>query len=90
MWCKWDVMEIRTTKLADAFHRLIGYLLQSKYPPMAKLLRRLRMAKLLRRLRSCNTNVRGHLLNMDRRRTDGRNLKRWDRLRRIKIEREMR
>ncbi|KHJ92274.1 hypothetical protein OESDEN_07846 [Oesophagostomum dentatum] len=80
MWYKWNVMDTRTTNAAEAFHRLLGCLLQGKYPPMAKL---------LRRLRSCNTTAKGRFLNMERRRTDGRRLKRRDRLRRERIQRSM-
>ncbi|VDM68584.1 unnamed protein product [Strongylus vulgaris] len=56
MWNKWGVTA-RTTNAAEAFHRLLGCLLQGKYPSMAML---------LRRLQSCNTNARGDFLNMER------------------------
>ncbi|CAJ0600400.1 unnamed protein product [Cylicocyclus nassatus] len=33
MWNKWQVADTRTTNAAEAFHRLLGTLLQGKYPP---------------------------------------------------------
>ncbi|VDO51561.1 unnamed protein product [Haemonchus placei] len=80
MWCKWDVSILRTTNAAESFNRLLGVLLQVKYP---------RMSDLLRALQGTVTTARGTLLNIERRRMDPRPLRRRDRIRRRRVEREM-
>ncbi|CAJ0605996.1 unnamed protein product [Cylicocyclus nassatus] len=76
MWNKWGIKDTRTTNAAEAFHRKLGTLLECKYPLMSRL---------LEELKSCNTNAKGDFLNMERRPTDGRRLRRRDLRRREKI-----
>uniref|UniRef100_A0A7I5E7T5 Tnp_DDE_dom domain-containing protein n=1 Tax=Haemonchus contortus TaxID=6289 RepID=A0A7I5E7T5_HAECO len=60
--------------------RLLGVLMQVKFP---------RMSDLLRALQGTVTTARGTLLNVERRRMDPRPLRRRDRLRRRRVEKEM-
>ncbi|CAJ0597700.1 unnamed protein product [Cylicocyclus nassatus] len=76
MWNKWGIKDTRTTNAAEAFHRNLGTLLECKYPLMSRL---------LEELKSCNNNAKGDFLNMERRPTDGRRLRRRDLRRREKI-----
>ncbi|KAK5977771.1 hypothetical protein GCK32_008294, partial [Trichostrongylus colubriformis] len=57
MWHKWDVPELRTTNVAESFHRLPGILLEGKH---------LRMSDLIVTLQGRVTTARGALLSAER------------------------
>ncbi|KAK6012324.1 hypothetical protein OSTOST_22530, partial [Ostertagia ostertagi] len=57
MWNKWNVLELRTTNIAESYHRQLGRRFREKYP---------RMSDLLFALRGYVTTARGDLLNIER------------------------
>ncbi|KAK6040098.1 hypothetical protein COOONC_22397 [Cooperia oncophora] len=42
LWCKWKLTELRTTNLAEAFHRRLGLLINGDHPPLNALIEALR------------------------------------------------
>ncbi|XGW33773.1 hypothetical protein V3C99_017880 [Haemonchus contortus] len=42
MWCKWGLEELRTTNLAEAFHRRLPVLINVDHPPLSVLIEALR------------------------------------------------
>ncbi|KAK6041518.1 hypothetical protein COOONC_20976 [Cooperia oncophora] len=35
MWCKWKLEDLRTTNIAEAFHRWLGFLIDVDHPPLS-------------------------------------------------------
>nr|CDJ88611.1 unnamed protein product [Haemonchus contortus] len=69
MWYKWGVQELRTSNVAESFHRLLGVLLGARYP---------RMDKVVRALHGCASEAKAALLNVEQRPTDDRKLRKKD------------
>ncbi|KAK6042381.1 hypothetical protein COOONC_20114 [Cooperia oncophora] len=81
MWCKWNMAELRTTNLAEAFHRRLGVLIPVHHPPLSVL---------IDTLRKLNFETRATLRRLQEDPAHAKVLRKRDLERRAKIAEEMR
>ncbi|KAL6734982.1 hypothetical protein Aduo_005468 [Ancylostoma duodenale] len=76
LWAKWEIEELRTTNLAEAFNRKVGVLFESDHPPLKEL---------IDGLKNINTVTNCSLRYMEEHPEEGKRLRARDRRRREKI-----